>query len=857
MNPKSMILAAMSLLLAACGGSDETDAPVAVTPLKTPQPVVRLSNAKAVFTWASVPDAASYNYELIAGDGAPETGTVMASSYTAALESGVVYKFRVKAMPLAGSAFAASEWSEYVTASSSMLPAPQPELDEASLTDKAATLKWSAVDDASGYKYELYEEGAASVFKSGTETGLSVSFTDLKEGASYRFRVMALAAQEEKNDSPWSEYVAFATRAHVQLAAPAATSSKLTVSGATLSWEKVEGAVKYAYELAEAGEDGAPVKSGETEALTVSFTDLKEATSYVFRVKALADAADPYASDSEYSTPVSFRTRSESAMDLGLPAHEQDGVIRAFPGAEGAGMYTTGGRGGKVYHVTNLNDSGDGSLRNAVGKSGARTIVFDVAGTIELKSTLKISNGNLTIAGQTAPGDGICLKGYGVEVNADNVILRYLRIRPGDANGSDGTDALGGRYMQNIIVDHCSMSWSTDECVSFYVNRNMTLQYCLAYESLRNGGHGKGSHGYAGIWGGAPASFHHNILAHNDSRNPRLDSPEQYGDGPTPGATAKAKEILMKDRMLDFRNNVVYNFCNFPAYGGVGITMNFVGNCYKWGPASVYGCGPSYKYDKDANVNKETANKACHRDYFCSADTYYDNNGVDETPEKYVSGNPSIYTAGNSNVLDSSLAPDLDKRHVTNDNRSGFIAGTTSGKSGSCPFAPVWGTSNFPVVTIPDGKVCSVTTHSAADAFDVLVRYCGASLRQDAADRRVLEDVKNGTGTSGENDRETTNAKGMKRSWYGIIDSQNDKGGYPTLTATGEEIARAATDTDQDGIPDYYEDLLGLDKNDAADAQAVTLDPQGLYPNLEIYLHYLVKDITAAQTAAGTYAEIK
>ncbi len=857
MNLKSLILAATTFMLAACGSSDETDAPVAITQLGTPQPIVRLSNEKAVFSWVSVADAASYNYELIAGDGAPETGTVMASSYTVTLEAGTVYKFRVKAMPLTGSAFAASEWSEYVTASSSMLPAPQPAVEASSLTDKAVTLKWAAVDDASGYKYELLEEGASAAVKSGTETGLSVTFTDLKEGTSYRFRVMALTAQEEKNDSPWSEYIDFTTRAHVQLAAPTATSSNLTVSGATLSWNKVEGAVKYAYDLSEAGTEGTPLKSAETEELTVQFTDLKEATSYVFRVKALADASDPYTSDSDYSALVSFRTRSQSAMDLGLPAHEQDGQIRAFPGAEGAGMFTTGGRGGKVYHVTNLNDSGEGSLRYAVERSGARIIVFDVAGNIELKKTLKISNGDVTIAGQTAPGDGVCLKNYGVEVNADNVILRYLRIRPGDENGSDGTDALGGRYMQNIIVDHCSMSWSTDECVSFYVNRNMTMQYCMVYESLRNGGHGKGSHGYAGIWGGAPASFHHNIVAHNDSRNPRLDSPEQYGDGPTPGSTATAKGIFIKDRLLDFRNNVVYNFCNFPAYGGVGITMNFVGNRYKWGPASVHGCGPSYKYDKEAEVNKESGNKACHRDYFCSADTYYDNNGVDKTPEKFVSGNPSIYTAGNSNVLDASLAPDLDRKHATNNNQSGFIAGTTSGKSGSCPYAPVWGATNFPVRTIPDGKACSVTTHSADDAFDILLRYCGASLRPDAADKRVLEDVKNGTGTSGENDRDAVNSHGMKRSWYGIIDSQNDKGGYPTLTATEEEIARAATDTDQDGIPDFYEDLLGLDKNDSADAQAVTLDPQGLYPNIEIYLHYLVKDITAAQTAAGTYAEIK
>lgn len=848
--------ACMLALLAGCG-SDGTDPMNGGTPLAAPSPVVTVEGDTATVRWSAVENAHQYGWELKNdADETVQSGTVFASAYSFTMEEERLYSFRVMAKARPNSEFRDSEWSDYVTASSNMLPAPKPAVDEKTLTDTSATLEWQAVEEAGSYKYQLTDKSGETV-KEGSETGLSVTFDDLTEGTEYRFRAMSVSKEAGKSDSPWSAYVNFKTRAHEKLATPAPTVSNRTAASAAVNWPTVAKAAKYAYKLYEAALETTPVKEGETAETNVVLGDLKELTDYYFTLRAVADETDPYMSDSDESAPVKFRTKSSSAVEFDpeLPKHEQDGILRAFPGAEGAGMFTTGGRGGAVYHVQNLNDSGPGSLREAVGRAGIRTIVFDVAGNIELKSTLKIANGNLTIAGQTAPGDGICIKGYGVEVDADNVIIRYLRFRPGDENGNDGTDALGGRYMQNIIIDHCSMSWSTDECVSFYVNRNMTMQYCLAYESLRNGGHGKGSHGYGGIWGGAPASFHHNILAHHDSRNPRLDSPEQYGDGPTPGATAKTKGINRTDRKLDFRNNVVYNFCNYPAYGGVDITMNFVGNYYKWGPASVNGCGPSYKYSSSTGQNTEGANKANHRDYFCSADTYYDNNGVSSTPEGCVTGNPKIYTAGNSNVLDSSLSPNLDSRKATNNNQNGFIAGTTSGSKGSCPWAPVWNSTNYPIVTIPDGKACSVTTHTANEAFNVLVQYCGASLRQDAADKRVLQDVLNGTGTSGENTT-TTNAKGMKRSWYGIIDSQNDKGGYPTLTATQEELDRVK-DSDGDGIPDYYEDLFGLDSDNKADGNEKTLDPQGLYTNLEIYLHYLVKDITKAQTATGTYAEIK
>lgn len=198
-----------------------------------------------------------------------------------------------------------------------------------------------------------------------------------------------------------------------------------------------------------------------------------------------------------------------------------------------------------------------------------------MAGTIALKSDLTIKNGNITIAGQTAPGGGICLRDYTVRVDADNVIIRYVRFRLGDTTkdaAKPQEDCIWGRYRENIILDHCSMSWSMDECASFYANRNFTMQWCLLSESLNNSGHPKGSHGYGGIWGGKNASFHHNLLAHNKSRNARIDHPEIYDS------------YLSTHRgNVDYRNNVIYNWNDNSTYGGEGGWFNIVNNYYKPG----------------------------------------------------------------------------------------------------------------------------------------------------------------------------------------------------------------------------------------------------------------------------------
>jgi len=222
--------------------------------------------------------------------------------------------------------------------------------------------------------------------------------------------------------------------------------------------------------------------------------------------------------------------------------------LPAFPGAEGFGTITQGGRGGKVLEVTNLNDSGPGSLREAVEDTGPRTVVFRVSGNIELRSTLTIINDSITIAGQTAPGDGICLKDRGCEVYANEVIIRFIRSRPGDGM-VDGeryaSDAISGRSCKNIILDHCSMSWGMDETNTFYHVENYTVQWSIISENLYDSYHPKGPHGMGWVVSGVGATAHHNLCANNATRNPRFSPTDFYDDS----------RII-----TDFRNNVIYNW---------------------------------------------------------------------------------------------------------------------------------------------------------------------------------------------------------------------------------------------------------------------------------------------------------
>jgi hypothetical protein len=282
----------------------------------------------------------------------------------------------------------------------------------------------------------------------------------------------------------------------------------------------------------------------------------------------------------------------------------------AFPGVEGFGKYTLGGRGGRVIEVTNLNDSGPGSLRAAVLATGPRTVVFRVSGTIALESELKIRNPYLTIAGQTAPGDGICVKNYQVNFDTQHMIIRYLRFRPGDEKGKE-QDAFGGQG-DHIVIDHCSVSWGVDETLSINKASNLTVQWCMVTESLYHSVHKKGNHGYGGLWGGPGGSWHHNLLAHHSSRNPRASGNADSG-------------------LLDCRNNVIYNWGFNSAYGGELWPRNWIANYYQAGPATSENVRHRIFLQKDPRGKMYAAGNTVHGFPAISADNW--RGGIDFAPD--------------------------------------------------------------------------------------------------------------------------------------------------------------------------------------------------------------------------------
>lgn len=461
----------------------------------------------------------------------------------------------------------------------------------------------------------------------------------------------------------------------------------------------------------------------------------------------------------------------------------------AFPGAEGAGRFTTGGRGTPaspttVFEVTNLNDDNNpGSLRYALSQPAtSRTVIFRVSGTIHLTSNLNI-RANTTIAGQTAPGDGICIADKPLTINGDNIIVRYIRVRLGDryqqaTNGND--DAFSGTGRKHIIIDHCTMSWSDDETFTVYDGDSTTAQWNIISEPLNFSYHDEGSgienHGYGGIWGGRKASFHHNLIVSCVGRMPRFN-----GSRTLSPFTAGLENV-------DFRNNVIYNWGSYNVNGGEGGNYNVVNNYYKYGP------------------NTSTGNSA----------------GV---PTRNMVINPGRQTA----------APVLPygQYYLTGNYVDGSAAVTQNNWLGAAMSGGSLNDTTQAKVLVPF-DLGPVTTHTAQEAYNLVLQYAGASFVRDTLDQRIVSNVMNRTGR--------------------IIDVQ---GGYPHGTPYANTVnawptlnsAAAPADTDHDGMPDTYETANGLNPNDASDRAVVAGNG---YTNLENYINGIVMAANIQATSSMT-----
>ncbi len=475
------------------------------------------------------------------------------------------------------------------------------------------------------------------------------------------------------------------------------------------------------------------------------------------------------------------------------------GQLLAFPGAEGGGRFTTGGRGGEIYRVTNLKDYAknetpiQGSLRYGIEKSDQpRTIIFDVSGIIELtRGLFLVDKPNVSIIGQTAPGDGITLKNYNFSFNLSqnskemNAIIRFLRCRPGDKYEDYAEDGIGGRYFTNAIVDHVTASWGVDETFSFYGVQNFTAQWCMATESLNFSNHAKGAHGYGSMFSGDNASFHHILMAHHGSRCPRIS------DMPEPGTQGAGDHI----GFFDVRNNVYYNWseAGFGSYGGKYGTFNIANCYYKAGPATGTG-SMSWRVLSS-----------------------------DPTARAYIEGNYMTTSA-----------------EVTADNWTNGV------------WSQFWRDLNPTQEEMRAMKMATpqpfskVTNHSAEQAYEKVLAYAGASLRRDAIDQRIVNEVRTKTSTY------TGSKDATPRP--GIIDTVGDTEGYPVVKSL-----KPWPDTDGDGIPDIWEIAYGLDPNDPSDAAKIStsVDANGRYSNLEVYFHNLVQHIVYHQNQGGQAIEQK
>jgi hypothetical protein len=490
--------------------------------------------------------------------------------------------------------------------------------------------------------------------------------------------------------------------------------------------------------------------------------------------------------------------------------------ILAFPTAEGFGKYSTGGRGGQVVEVTNLNDflstedSITGSLRWALNqyKTQPITVVFRVSGIIVLKSDLRCSRTTgMTWAGQTAPGDGICIRGGKVNLGgAKNIVIRHIRFRIGLSAGDTGSFLAGGSLgFENgsyAIFDHCSFGWSGEENVTMYDDHYITVQWCILHEGLYTAGHSKGERSYACQWAGSPATMHHNLLAHNYNRSCRFNGANNAtGD----------RNVLM-----DYVNNVNYNWGKVnSSYGGEREAgkfstheVNFVGNYYKPGPATP--TSGNYFFEQSA----------ARSGYTLTGPSYW-----------YVSGN----------VMEGDVSGTADNWTRIHNNTS----------------YPLDSLKSADLRVIPETYKITYTT--AEQAYSDVLNNVGA-LPRDTVDRRLINEVRTGTASGkGTIEKYPSSVSGTDTTWTynkfynvvdGIIDQPAGAGGYPTYNTYNQIV-----DNDSDGMDDTWETTHGLNPNDASDRNLTTSEG---YTALEVYLNSLVgENIDAVFTDVKNISEQK
>lgn len=463
------------------------------------------------------------------------------------------------------------------------------------------------------------------------------------------------------------------------------------------------------------------------------------------------------------------------------PADLPQAHILAFPGAEGGGAYSFGGRGGKVYVVTSLADSGPGTLREACEQGGARIVVFNVAGIIHLKSPVIVRAPYITIAGQSAPGDGVCIAGESLWINTHDVVIRYMRFRRGGTDVTRRDDALGGNGIGNIIIDHVSASWGLDENMSMYRHVydkgdgskpeklptvNVTIQNSIFSEALDTYNHAFGS-----TIGGLNSTFMRNLWASNISRNPSIG---MYGD-------------------FGFVNNVIFNWWNRSADGGDNRSFyNFINNYYKPGPITPLNQPIAHRILKPES-GRDQANK-------------------NQFGKAYVHGN---IVEGNDKV--------------TKNNWDGGV------QIGNQPNA---GDQLANIKVDKPLPMSRVSIFSAKEAYNYVLTNVGAALpKRDAVDERIIKQVKTGKIEYKENGKTGVGKEYIKRRLpedsykKGIITDVSQVGGYPVYQGT------PYADSDNDGMPDAYEKSKGLNPKDASDAALIS---KSGYSNIEIYLNSLV-----------------